>query len=42
VVVLIIDQLNIDADKDERDTPIAIHPNRPVAFQLALERMQAK
>lgn len=40
MVILIIDKLGVGADKPEGDTPVPVDPNRPVAFQITLQRVQ--
>lgn len=39
MVILIIDELGVGADKAEGDTPVAINPDRAMAFQVALQRV---
>jgi hypothetical protein len=41
VVILIVDQNCIFAFKSEGEPPIAVDPHRPMAFQIALQRMQS-
>lgn len=40
MVVLVVDQLDINADKAERHPPVAVDPDRPVPLELALQRME--
>ena len=42
MVILIVHQLHIHTGKPEGDSPVAVHPNGPEAFQCAFERVQAE
>lgn len=40
MVIQVINQFRVDADKTERDTPVAIHPYGPVALEWSFQGMQ--
>lgn len=40
MIILIVDKLDVLVDKPKCDAPVPVDPNRPMALQISLQRMQ--